>query len=127
MVKPSKYGRKIPAGEYEQRLVKLYQDAALRMPSHADQRIADELKLAEFHLVIEHRLGQDFPQDKRQALWAAKQRVESTGVALEDPRRRIVTHVDPTLHGSHSMLEGLRDEFEKILSSEDLRQLMGIG
>jgi hypothetical protein len=72
MASPSlPYGPRISNEEYDQRVVALHISAA----GHGKDRDR-ELRRAELNLALDHRLGQDFPADRRRMLWEAHERIE---------------------------------------------------
>jgi hypothetical protein len=80
MASPSlPYGRRISDEEYDRRVVALHTSAAV----YGKDR-DKELRRAELNLALDHRLGQDFPADRRRMLWEAQERIERhrRGLAL---------------------------------------------
>ena len=68
---PLAYGRRISGEEYDRRVVALHTSAAV----HGKDR-DKELRRAELNLALDHRLGQDFPVERRRLLWEAQERIE---------------------------------------------------
>jgi|ERR1700683_817977 len=72
MASPSRpYGPRISDDEYDRRVVALNTSVA----QHGKDRDR-ELRRAELNLALDHRLGQDFPADRRRMLWEAHERTE---------------------------------------------------
>jgi hypothetical protein len=72
------YGPRLSAAEYEQRIIGLYRGLP-PMPTKAqDESICKQA----LNLKIDHRLGINFPQERREALWGIQRRVESRRVRL---------------------------------------------
>jgi hypothetical protein len=65
------YGPRISDAEYDRRVVALHESAAGRGKDR-DR----ELRRAELNIEVDHRLGQDFPSDRRRLLWAAHEQAE---------------------------------------------------
>ena len=65
------YGPRISDTEYDRRVVALHASAAGRGKDR-DR----ELRRAELNIALDHRLGQDFPADRRRTLWEAHERAE---------------------------------------------------
>ncbi|QWP76693.1 hypothetical protein J5226_24470 [Lysobacter sp. K5869] len=59
------FGPKLTRDEYERRIVALHEGAP-PLPSDEEERRA---RRGELELLIDYRLGQDFPQARRDALW----------------------------------------------------------
>lgn len=74
------YGRRISDEEYDRRVVALHTSAAV----HRNDR-GKELRRAELNLALDHRLGQDFPAERRRLLWQAQERIDRH-------RRRLAVH-----------------------------------
>jgi hypothetical protein len=65
------YGPRISDAEYDRRVVALYASAAGRGKDR-DR----EVMRAELNITLDHRLGQEFPADRRRMLWEAQERAE---------------------------------------------------
>ena len=74
------YGRRISDEEYDRRVVAFRTLAAV----HRNDR-GKELRRAELNLALDHRLGQDFPAERRRLLWQAQERIDRH-------RRRLAVH-----------------------------------
>jgi hypothetical protein len=66
------YGPLLSGEEYERRIVALYSG----LPPVPSREQECQVRRQELDLAIDHRLGRDFPQSKREALWAIQERVE---------------------------------------------------
>ena len=66
------YGPRLTDDEYEKKIIELHRGLP-PMPTKDQDR---EVRRRELELAIDHRLGRDFPKERREALWAAKERVE---------------------------------------------------
>lgn len=121
------HGPKLPAEEYERRIVALYTDG----PAMPDREEEARLRRAEFELAIDHRLGVAFPAERRDRLWAAQQGIN---------RRRawylfkglFARSGDPSEPMTRALIEAcaneldtteMRDYFE--LSAADVLRLLG--
>jgi hypothetical protein len=65
------YGPRISDVEYDRRVVALHTSGAGQ-----DKDRDREIRRAELNLALDHRLGQDFPADRRRLLWEAHERTE---------------------------------------------------
>jgi hypothetical protein len=72
------HGPRLTDEEYEKRIIELHRDLP-PMPTKDQDR---EVRRLELDLAIDHRLGRDFPRERRDALWAVQQRVEKKRVRL---------------------------------------------
>jgi hypothetical protein len=123
----AEHGPKLSAEEYERRIVALHADG----PAMPDREEELRLRRAEFDLTIDHRLGEAFPVERRERLWAAQQGVD----------RRRAWHLfkglfarsgDPSEPITRALIDAyaneldtteLRDYFE--LSADDVRTVLG--
>lgn len=116
------YGTRLTDDEYERRVVELHRGMP-PMPTPEEDRA---LRRRALDLAIDHRLGCDFPQSRREALWAASERVDSRriwlalrymlGMLLWPVRRR---HAE-------ALTKALTAEYSKVLSQPELRQFLGL-
>jgi hypothetical protein len=121
MASPSlPYGRRISGDEYDQRVVALHTSTA----GHGrdpDQ----ELRRAEFNLALDHRLGQDFPPDRRRVLWEAHERIERRRrrLALQSLLRLIRTR---SIEGAaDSLARDLVRAYAQVLTPAELKAFFG--
>src|SRR5262249_57312564 len=73
MPKASEYGPRLTDEEYDRAVVDLHRGMS-PMPTREEDRA---LRRRALDLAIDHRLGRNFPRDRREALWKASERVES--------------------------------------------------
>lgn len=66
------YGPCLSDEEYDRKIVELYRGLP-PLPTEEEDR---EVRRRELELAIDHRLGRDFPKERRQALFAVQQRLE---------------------------------------------------
>jgi hypothetical protein len=76
-------------------------------------------------LAIDHRFGREFPQPRRDALWAASERIESKRVWIG------LKYLFGRLMGRHAQARALTrmltGEYRKVLSASELEQFLGAG
>lgn len=72
------HGPRLSDEEFERRIVDLHRGQA-PMPSPAED---ERLRRQELDLTIDHRLGLEYPLDRREQLWAVQQRVERKRLRL---------------------------------------------
>jgi hypothetical protein len=110
------YGLRLTDEEYEKRIIELHRGLP-PMPTDEQDRQVRRMAL---DLAIDHRLGRDFPPERRESLWAIQQRVEKKRLwlALKYPFRRFFAK---SLARSAQGLAGyLVDEYAKILTPAEL-------
>ncbi len=74
-------------------------------------------------LAIDHRLGRKFPEDRRDALWAASERVESKRIWLG--LKFVLGSL--TGRGAHAqaLTRALEREYSTVLTPSELQQFLG--
>ena len=117
------HGPRLSDREYERRIVELYSG----LPRSPRKEVEVEVRRRELDLAIDHRLGQDFPKERREALWDIQRRVEKK-------RLRLVlywfTHFITYrwLHRRANKVAGyLVDEYAKVLTKDELRAFFDLG
>ena len=85
-----------------------------------------EVRRRELELAIEHRLGRDFPQERREALWAAKERVERKrlwlGVKFLIKKKLGRSVVDD----AQGLVAYMVDEYAKVLNPAEIESFFGL-
>jgi len=111
------YGPRLSDKEYERRIVELYSG----LPRSPGRKVEEEVGRRELDLTIDHRLGQDFPKERRDALWDIQRRVEKK-------RLRLVLYWFTNfisyrwLHRRANKIAGyLVDEYAKVLTKDELK------
>ena len=66
------FGARISGEEYDRRITALYRGAA-PLPDAPD---AERLARAELDITVDHRLGVEFPRERRESLWHAQREIE---------------------------------------------------
>lgn len=86
----------------------------------------EAVRQAELNLAIDHRLGREFPSERRQALWAIRQRVEKRRLRLG------LKYLFRRLFGKNLArdAQGLAgymvDEYAKVLDEAELESFFGL-
>lgn len=121
------HGPRLSAEEFERRVVALYQDGSA-MPDRAEE---SRLRRAEFDLAIDHRLGVDFPADRRGRLWAAQQRVDHRRLWYIF-KGAFARSGDPSEPLTRALVNACADELDQAelrryfeLSASEARRLLG--
>lgn len=116
------HGPRLSTAEYERRIVALHAGRA-PMPT-PDQDLA--LRRAELDLAIDHRLGTHFPPERREALWAVRQRVERQRLRLG--LAQAARHLLPqALSRSAARLVGSMERaYAEVLSPAELERFLDL-
>lgn len=116
------YGPRLTDEQYEQGILSLYRGLP-PMPSPEQDR---EVRRQELDLAIDHRLGRDFPADRRSALWAVQQRIEKKRLRLA--AKYLLRRAVSKLFARHAQeLAGYAaDEYAKVLSREELQRFLDL-
>ena len=122
MQQEPEYGQRTSDDEYERRILDLYRSLP-PLPSPDQDR---DVRRQELDLAIDHRLGRNFPAERRAALWAVQQRVEKKRLRLgmkyllRRLKARLFTHDAQSLAGYVS------EEYGKVLSPEELNRFLDL-
>lgn len=119
------FGPKLTRDDYERRIVALHEGA----PPMPDAERERRTRRGELDLLIDYRLGQRFPESRREALWRAQQRLDKRRVwhllagILAHPR-------DPSAAVARAQVRGFAEVLNPAelgvlldLSAEQLRRL----
>lgn len=116
------HGLRLSAREYEKRIVELYSG----LPPSLSKEEEKNIHRRELDLTIDHRLGQDFPTDRREKLWDIQQRVEKKRLRL---MFQWLLHFISYrwLYARANKLAGyLVDEYAKALTKDELQAFFGL-
>lgn len=78
MSETPEHGPRISGEEYDRRIVALYSD----LPPEPSREQTLRARREELDLTVDHRLGKDFPDSRREALWEVHQRVQRAPLRL---------------------------------------------
>ena len=116
------YGARLTDEEYERRIVDLHRGLP-PVPTRSQDR---EVRRRALDLAIDHRLGQDFPRDRREALWAASERVDRSRMRL-GLRYLIEALLRPTRRRhAEALTRTLAAEYSKVLSPVEVERFLGV-
>lgn len=115
------HGPRLSGREYDRRIVRLH-EAQSERPSREEDR---ELRRRELDLKIDHRLGRDFPSERREALWDVAQRVERRRPLLL--ARHLLRRLWPMglERGAADLADYMIDEYAKVLTPQELEAFLG--
>lgn len=116
------HGPRLTDEEYEKRIIELHRGLP-PMPTEEQDRQVRRMAL---DLSIDHRLGRDFPQERRELLWAIQQRVEKRRLwlALKYPFRRLFAK--SLARGAQGLAGYLVDEYAGVLTQAELKRFFGL-
>jgi hypothetical protein len=116
------YGKRLTDDEYDRRVVELYRGLP-PTPHPVEDRA---LRRRALELKIDHRLGRDFPRARRDALWAASERVETRRFRLG--LRYLLSALIRPLRRQHAaaLTNALASEYSKVLTEAELAQFLDL-
>lgn len=111
------YGARLSANEFQKQIVALHSG----LPTDSKQQTQEEVSRRELDLTIDHRLGKDFPKERRDALWEIQREVERRRLRLI-LRWLLYSFSHKPLYNQANRLAGyLVDEYAKVLSPTELQ------
>ena len=116
------HGPRLTDEEYERRIIELHRDLP-PMPTEEQDR---QVRRRALDLAIDHRMGRDFPQKRRELLWAIQQRVEKRRLwlALKYPFRRLFAK--SLAQGAQGLAGYLVDEYSEVLTKAELKSFFSL-
>lgn len=107
------YGRKLTQREYERAVVDLY----AKLPKlNEEQLLHDEL-----NLTIDHRLGVDFPEYRREKLWQIQKKIESERLRILMGSVILKFIPSQIKKRSNLLASFVLAEYAKVLSPEEMK------
>ena len=119
MPQTGEHGPRLTDEEYDRAIVDLHRGMS-PMPTRDEDRARRRRAL---DLAIDHRVGRNFPQDRRDALWAASERLESRRVWL-GLKALLGMVAGGRAHGQ-ALTKALEREYRKVLTPSELQQFLG--
>lgn len=117
------HGPRLTEREYEKRIVALHN----KLPPLPTKQAEEDIRRSELDLAIDHRIGVNFPKDRREALWDIQQKVEKK-------RTRLIFYwllhfiSNKWLYKPANKLAGyLVEEYSKILTKDELQAFFDLG
>lgn len=116
------HGPRLADEEYEKRIIELHRNLP-PMPSEDQDR---QVRRMAMDLAIDHRLGRDFPQDRRELLWAIQERVEKRRLwlALTYPFRKFFAK--SLARDAQGVAGYLVDEYAEVLTQAELKSFFSL-
>jgi hypothetical protein len=116
-----RYGPRLTGEEYDRRIVALHSELPPIPSREQDRRV----RRASLNLAIDHRLGRNFPRDRRDALWKVQERLDRKRIKLMGTyllKRLFRQTLAPEARG----LAGyVIDQYATVLDSSDLESFFG--
>ena len=122
MQEETNYGPCLTDEEFERRIIELHRGLP-PMPTAEEDRQVRRLAL---NLALDHRLGRDFPKERRELLWAIQQRVEKRRLwlALMYPFRKFFAkNLD---RGAQGLAGYLVDEYAEVLTKAEIKSFFSL-
>jgi hypothetical protein len=116
------YGPRLSDEEYESRVFELHRGLP-PMPTQGQDTMVRRL---EMDLAIDHRLGRDFPLERRAALWEVQQQIDKKRIRLAF--RYLLRWLFPKYlaHGAQTLAKYAVNEYAKVLSESELRSFFDL-
>ncbi len=117
------HGPRLSGEEYDRKVVQLHTGAS-PLPQAEEDR---ELRRAALDLAIDHRLGQDFPEERREALWKVQQKVERRRLwlAAKYLLGRLFGRRRPPVEGADQLAGWMVEHFAEVLDRRELESFFG--
>lgn len=118
-----RHGPRLGDDEYERRVVRLHEGLP-PIPSREQDR---EVRRAELDLAIDHRLGRDFPLDRRRALWEVMEEVDRRRLRLlgRDLLTRVFTRRRGPVRSAQGLAAAMVDRCAEVLDERELESFFG--
>jgi hypothetical protein len=123
MAEELSYGARLTTDEYRARIIELHRGLP-PLPSKEQDR---QVRRQELDLAIDHRLGCDFPAERREALWAAKERVERRRLRLAVKLLWKKVFRQDIARDAQGVAGYVVDEYAKVLSKNELKHFFALG
>lgn len=116
------HGPRLSDAEYERRIVALHAGRA-PLPTPDEDRA---LRRAELDLAIDHRLGAAFPPERREALWAVRERIERQRLklGLAWAARKLMPRA--LARGATGLVDAMAAAYAEVLSPAELQSFLGL-
>lgn len=115
------YGTKLSGEEYDKRIVALHEN----LPPSLSQEMERQLRRKELEIMIDYRLGCNFPKEKRDLLWKVQEKIEKKRTLLMFKYLFRNLFKKPFIHSTQNLAGYLVDEYAKVLSKEELEMFFG--
>ncbi|MDH3892696.1 MAG: hypothetical protein OEV49_16665 [candidate division Zixibacteria bacterium] len=118
-----RYGQRLTEDEYDRKLSEIHQELA----SDASRVRPEDFAAREFDLLVDHKLGVDFPEEKRVSLREASMRIHEHQLRLTKRfRDGEFSPQEFAVEIGRAIPAMMAKEYSEILSPDELEQLLGI-
>jgi len=111
--------------DYLEQLGELFEKLRIEMPHASDQDIFERYREHEFDLMIDFRLGGDFPDERRQTL----KKIHSRTMSKMDELKRSISLGKMTAHdyaeAVQQLVKQMAEDFGALLDQEEMEALCG--
>ncbi len=116
-----KTGRRLTGEEYDRQIVALHEG----LPDSPNREQDLEIRKRELELTIDHKLGCDFPRQRREQLWKIQEQIERKRLNLMVGH--MVQRILPRALGKMAakLATTVVGEYAKVLDDEELVQYFG--
>jgi hypothetical protein len=115
------YGPRLSVQDYQHQIVALHSGLPTVPSKEQDRRV----RRRELELAVDHRLGVEFPRERREALWAVQQRVERKRwrLMLKYLVKRLFAR--SLVRDAQGLAAYLVDEYAAVLTEAELEAFFG--
>jgi hypothetical protein len=115
------HGPRLSQEEYERQIIALHSGLPPCPSKEQDLRV----RRKELDLAVDHRLGRDFPQERREALWAIQQRIERKRLRLMFKHLLKRLFARGLTRDAQNLAAYLVDEYATVLTEAELDAFFG--
>jgi len=116
------HGPRLTDEEYEKKIIELHRDLP---PLPTKEQDLNVMRL-ELDLAIDHRLGHDFPRERREALWNIRQRVEKRRLRLAFKYLLRRFFAKSLAKDAQGLAGYMVEEYGKVLTKAELASFFGL-
>jgi hypothetical protein len=108
--------------EYEEAIVDLHG----RSPPSPTKSQEKAIRKQEFSLMIDHRLGREFPERLREELWCVHERIERRRLGLAARSALWKLSLSSRSREAHSLANLMVDEYAKVIGRAEAQRFFGL-
>lgn len=113
------YGSRTSGAEFDRSIKALYENAP-SMPSPEEEK---ELRRRELDLMIDHRLGRDFPKSRRDKLCSLQERMDKRWL-LHSLTLLVKRRLGLFSSSGKELADALRSDYSEVLTPDELRAFL---
>jgi hypothetical protein len=115
------FGARLTGEEYDRAIVALHSG----LPPVPSRQQRQEIRRRELDLVIDYRLGREFPKARRDALWVVQQRVERRRLSLMFKYLFRRLFAKSLIKGAQGLAGDVVEAYRSVLDEAELEQFFG--